>query len=174
MNERKIAIRKDNSIVTIEFNSENYFGLSASCYELTVTSEQELEEQAHEYIMENLEGYAGELETRSISDLVDEQVSLVMGDPVSYNDCLTGEVSGDDLVTVECTAAGQCLEDLLELFPESKLNKELVGLWDKYQLKKDVDQSIIDRVNMILDYLDSRSDEWLLADDVIDDYLETC
>ena len=174
MNERKIAIRKDNSIVTIEFNSENYFGLSASRYELTVTSEQELEEQAHEYIMENLEGYAGELETRSISDLVDEQVSLVMGDPVSYNDCLTGEVSGDDLVTVECIAAGQCLEDLLELFPESKLIKELVGLWDKYQLKKDVDQSIIDRVNMILDYLDSKSDEWLLADDVIDDYLETC
>lgn len=171
---RKIAIRKNDNVVTIEFGSVGYFSLSANHYQLTVTSKQELEEQAHDYIMKNLEAYAGKLETRSTSELVDEQVNLAMSDPISYKDCLTGETNGDDLVTVECIAAGQCLDDLLELFPESKLIKELVGLWDKYQLKENVDQSIIDRVNVILDYLDSRSDEWLLADDVIDDYLETC
>ncbi|QAR22353.1 hypothetical protein [Limosilactobacillus fermentum] len=172
--EKKIAFKKGQTVVTINFNSENYFGLSARLYELTVTSEEELKERIREKIESNID--IGDLYDLSINELVDLQVSHVMEYPDYYhdyyNDSLSGTTHGDDLVEMNSIAWGQCSKRLLDLLPSNQDIKELVSIWYQYQLKNNVDQSVIDRVNVLLDRLDCGEDERSLSDDIIDDYIQ--
>lgn len=169
--EKKVAFCNGQTVVNISFSSNNYFGLSADLYDLTFSSKEELKERFQEDIETNLEAFVNDLQDNSINELVDQRVNELFNRPSYYDDNIAGGAKGDKMVTMELITCGQCLNDLLELYPNSDDIKELVSLWDKYQLKENVDQTIIDRVNVLLDHLDSGRDEYDLSDEIVDHYV---
>lgn len=169
--EKKIAFSNVETVVNISFNSKNYFSLSADLYGLTFTSKEELEERVQEDIENNLGAFVDDLQEKSIGELVEQRVNEIMNHPSYYNDNISGDTKGDKMITMELIACGQCLNDLLELYPNNKDIKELVNLWNKYQLKENVSQAIIDRVNVLLDRLDSKKDEYDLSDELVEHFV---
>lgn len=169
--EKTVSFKKGENLVTIKFNSKDYFSLTADIYEVVTISEDELFNDMLEYIESNIHDFIDDLMDNSINDLVDSRVDSIMSGYDYYNDSIYSETKDDDLIQVECISAGQCYDDLLDLLPGSESLKELVSLWKKYHLKKGVDQSIINRTNELLDQLDSGEDEYDLAETIVNDYL---
>jgi len=169
---KTVSFKTNNKVVTIDFNSANYFGLSASIYELVVTGRDEVVDNAREDIEENISNFVDVLQYQSISDLVDDMVANIMNGYEEYNDSIYSETNYDYLIEVIFANSGQSYDELLELMPDNSSIKELVDLWVKYQLASDVDLSIINRVVELLNQLDSGESEYDLAKSLVDDYLK--
>lgn len=169
---KTVSFKTNNKVVTIDFNSANYFGLSASIYELNVTGKDEVFDIVRDDIEENISNFVDALQDQSISDLVEDMVANIMNGYEEYNDSIYSETHDDDLIEVTYIASGQAYDELLELMPDNRYIKELVDLWVKYQLASDVDLSIINRVVELLNQLDSGESEYDLAKSLVDDYLK--
>jgi len=169
---KTVSFKTNNNIVTIDFNSANYFGLSASIYELAVTGIDEVYDNVYEEIEDNISNFVDALQEQSISDLVEDRVSNIMSGFDDYNDSIYSETNDDDLIEVTFVAVGQAYDELLELMPNNSSIKELVDLWNKYQLTPEVDPSIINRVFELLNKLDSGESKYDLAESLVDDYLK--
>ena len=170
---KTVSFKTNNKVVTIDFNSANYFGLSASIYELVVTGRDEVVDNAREDIEENISDFVDVLQYQSINDLVDDMVANIMNGYEEYNDSIYSETNYDYLIEVIFANSGQSYDELLELMPDNSSIKELVDLWVKYQLASDVDLSIINRVVELLNQLDSGESEYDLAKSLVDDYFRS-
>jgi len=169
---KTVSFKTNKKVVTIDFNSENYFGLSASIYELNVTGRDEVSDIVREDIEDNISDFVEDLQYLSISDLVYDRVLDIMDGFDNYHDSIYSATNEDDLIDVIFADSGQSCDELLELMPDNRYIKELVDLWNKYQLASDVDLSIINRVVELLNELDSGESEDDLAESLVDDYLK--
>lgn len=169
---KQVSFKNGENMVTIKFNSKDYFSLTTDIYEVVTISEDELFNDMLEYIESNIHDFIDDLMDNSINDLVDSRVDSIMSGYDYYNDSIYSETKDDDLIQVECISAGQCYDDLLELLPDSEPLKELVSLWKKYQLKEDVNQSVINQVNELLNQLDSGKSKEDLAEAIVTDYIK--
>ena len=169
---KTVSFKTNNKVVTIDFNSENYFGLSASIYELVITGRDEVADNVREDIEDNINVFVEDLQHLSISDLVYDRVEDIMDGFDNYHDSIYSETNDDDLIEVLFANSGQSYDELLELMPDNRYIKELVDLWKQYQLAQDVDSSIINQVDELLNQLDSGESEYDLAKSLVADYLK--
>ena len=172
---KQVSFKKGENMVTIEFNTNDYFSLLAHLSKVTVTERDEVAEKVREDIEENLEWYLEELQDKSINELIDSEVNDIMdadGIMSEYDNTPYATNYDTDLIKVEYYVGGQCYDDLLELLPNSEPIKKLVSLWKKYQLSYVVDQSVIDQVVELLDQLDSGKSENDLAKTIVNDYIK--
>ena len=170
---KTVSFKTNNKVVTIDFNSEHYFGLSASIYELVVTGKDELFDIVRDDIEENISNFVEDLQDQSINDLLEDRVANIMdGFEDGNRDSIYSETNDDDLIEVTFVAMGQSYDELLELMPDNSSIKELVDLWNKYQLAPDVDLSSVNQVEELLNQLDSGESEYDLAESLVDAYLK--
>ena len=169
---KTVSFKTNDKVVTIDFDPANYFGLSASIYELNVTGKDEVFDIVRDDIEENISNFVDALQYQSINDLVEDRVANIMNGYEDYNDSIYSETHDDDLIEVTFAADGQSYDELLELMPDNKYIKELVDLWKKYQLASDVDSSIINQIDELLNQLDSGESEEDLAESLVNDYLK--
>ena len=172
--EKQVSFKNGENLVTINFNSKDYFSLTTDIYEVTTMSEDELFNNMLEYIESNIHDFIDDLMDNSINELIDSEIDDIMGGYDDYCgvETLYSEAKDDNLVQVEYVAGGQIYNKLLKLFPNCEPIKELVSLWKKYQVKEDVNQSVINRTNDLLNQLDSGKDEYDLAETMVKDYIK--
>lgn len=173
---KKIAFREGNLVVTISLTDKsfnNHFEMGSSIYSLKVTSKNEMEQTFHDNIVDNLDYYAEELENKSINQIASESVKQVLRGYKDYHqDVLDKVVKDDALIDVSWVDGGDCRKEILRLFKGTDDDiKELISMWCRYQLETDVNPDVIKRVSLLMDRLDSGKDQWVLAEDIVQDYL---
>ena len=171
---KTVSFKKGENLVTINFNSNGYFSLSADIYKVATMSEDELFNNMIEYIESNIHDFIDDLMDNSINELIDSEIDDIMRGYDDYCgvETLYSEAKDDNLIQVEYVEGGQIYNELLNLLPESEPIKELTSLWSTYQLKKGTNQPVINKVNDLLNQLDSGKDEVDLAETMVKDYIK--
>ena len=169
---KKVSFKKGENLVTLSLNSEKLFILSVDIYKLKVYNRDEIDGSVRKMIEDDLNCYTDELQDRSINELVDNNVDLIMEGYDDYKCSLYAETKDDDLIQVEFICGGQCYDELVKLFQDSEPIKELSNLCKKYPVKGWVNEDIINRMVELLNQLDSDASDYGLAEEIVTDYIK--
>ena len=173
----KIAawLTKDkNSIISITLDtSKAYFSLTGNISTLATISQESISQNAIDTIQDNIEYYKNELLDSSIRELADAMAEENMDNPEDLDftsDYAEPVIDDNAIFGFMNESFGQCDDEIKELDNRPEI-KELVTLWDKYQISENVSDSIIDRVVTLLNILDDENIEDK-AEKVLYDFVE--